>query len=55
MTASRVTPPVEEKGTEIEGAKEAGEVVVSVRGCFSQSLASLRLTDSLLMSPMIEK
>ena len=34
MTASRVTPPVDEKGTDVEGAEEAGRVVVSVCGHF---------------------
>ena len=38
MTASKVTPAANE-----EGAKEAGGVDVSVRGCFGQSWASLSL------------
>ena len=36
MTASRVTPPTEEKGAKVEGVEEVeevGGVVVSVQGC----------------------
>ena len=32
MMASRVTPPAEDKRAEVEGAKEAGGVAVSIRG-----------------------
>jgi len=34
MTASRVTPPTDEKGADVEGAEEVGGVVVSVCGRF---------------------
>jgi len=53
--ASRVTPPAEEKGAEVDGAEEVGGVIVSVRGDFGQSWASLRLTDAQLMAPMMVK
>ena len=33
MMASRVTPPIEEKGAKVEGVEEVGGVVVSVQGC----------------------
>ena len=55
MTTLRVTPPAEEERVDVEGAKEAGGVVISVCGRFSQSWASLCLTDAPLMAPMIEK
>ena len=32
MMAPRVTPPAEDEGAEVEGAKEAGGVAVSIRG-----------------------
>ena len=34
MTASRVTPPVDEEGPDVEGAEEAGGVAVSVHDHF---------------------
>ena len=37
MMASRVTPPIEEEGVEVDGAEKAGGVAVSVRGLFGQS------------------
>ena len=37
MTALRVTPPTDEEGAYVEGAEEAGGVIVSVRGRFGQS------------------
>ena len=43
MIASRVTPPIDEEGADVEGVKKAGGVTISVCGCFSQSWASLRL------------
>ena len=55
MTASRVTPPAEEEGVEIDGAEEAGGVAISVRGRFGRSWASLSLMDALLMAPMTKK
>ena len=36
MTPSRVTPPVDEEGVDVEGAEEAGGVIVSIRGRFSR-------------------
>lgn len=42
--ASRVTPPAEDNEVEVDGAVEAKEVTVSVRGCLSLSYASLRQT-----------
>jgi len=30
VTASKVTPPVEEEGADVDGAKDAGGVVVSI-------------------------
>ena len=44
MMASRVTPPIEDEGVEVDGAIEAGGVVVFVWGSLSLSYASLRLT-----------
>ena len=37
MTASSVTPPTEEEGAEVDGAKWVGGVVISVRGHFGPS------------------
>ena len=37
MTLSRVTPPADEEGADVEGAEEVGGVIVSVRGRFSRS------------------
>ena len=37
ITASKVTPPTDEEGAYVEGAEEAGGVIVSVRGRFGQS------------------
>ena len=35
MTASSVTPPLEEEGAEVDGMEGIGGVVViSIRGCF---------------------
>ena len=34
MTASRVTPPADEEGADVEEAEEVGEVAVSVHGRF---------------------
>ena len=43
MTATRVTTPADEEGADVEGAKEAKVVVVSVYGHFGQSWALLCL------------
>ena len=37
ITTSRVTPPADEEGANVEGAEEVGGVTVSIRGCFGQS------------------
>ena len=37
MMTSRVTPPAEEEGVEVDGVEQARGVVVLVRGRFSQS------------------
>ena len=55
MIASRVTPPVDEEGADVEEAEEAGRVTVSVRGRFSRSWASLRLTIAASMEHMTER
>ena len=34
MTASSVTPPLEEEGAEVDGMEGVGGVIVSVRGRF---------------------
>ena len=44
MTTSRVTPPSDEEGADVEEAEEAGGVVVFVCGLFGRSWVSLRLT-----------
>ena len=55
MMASRVTPPAEEGGAEVDRVKWAGGVAVLVHGYFGQSWASLRRTDTALMALMMEK
>ena len=50
MTASRVTPPVDEKGADVEGAEEAGGVAVSVCGRFGRSWALLHLIGAASMA-----
>ena len=37
MTASRVTPPADEEGADVDGVEEAKGVTVSVRGYFGRS------------------
>ena len=37
MTASRVTPPAEVEGMDVDGGEEAGGVNVSVHGHFGRS------------------
>ena len=41
MMASSVIQPVEDEGTEVDGAVEARGAVVSIRGCLGQSCAEL--------------
>ena len=55
MMASKVTPPVEDKGAEVVGVVEAGGATVSVYVCLGQSWASLRLTVVVSMAPITEK
>ena len=44
MTTSRVIPPADEEGADVEGAKEVGGVAVSVSDYFGRSWASFHLT-----------
>ena len=37
MMASKVTPPTEEEGAEMDGVEDVERVAVSVRGRFGQS------------------
>ena len=54
--ASRVTPPtVEVEGAEEDGTVEATRLVVSIRGCFGRSWASLHQIEPALMAPMMVK
>ena len=53
MTTPRVTPPVEEEGVEVEGTVEGAGLVVSTRGHFGQSWASLHPINLAFMAPMV--
>ena len=55
MMASRVTPPAEEEGAEVDRAEETGGVVITVRSYFSQSWASLHLTVTASIAHIGEK
>ena len=55
MMASRVTPPLEEEGAEVEGMVEAGGSVISVPGRFGRSWTSFRQTNAALIAPMTVK
>ena len=55
MITSRVTPPIEEEGVDVEGAEEVGEVAVCVWGHRSLSYASLRQTVAVSLAPITEK
>ena len=55
MTALRVTPPNDEEGKDVEGAKEAGGVAVFVCGYFNRSWASLCLTVAMSIAHIMEK
>ena len=48
--ASRVTPPMEKEGADVDGAKEARGITVSVHGRFDRSWASLCLIVATLMA-----
>ena len=55
MTASRVTPPANEEGVDVDGPEEAEGVTISIRGHFGRSWASLRLTVAASMTHIVEK
>ena len=44
MIASRVAPPVDEEGVDVEGVEEVRGLAVFVNGCFDRSWVSLHLT-----------
>ena len=52
---SRVTPPAEEEGANVDGVEEAGGVAVSIYGRFGQSQASLCLSVAAIMAHTTEK
>ena len=55
MTASRVIPPIEDEGVDVDGVKEAREATVSVWGRRDLSCASLHLTVAASMAHMTKK
>ena len=55
MTASKVTPPANEEGVDVDGSEEAEGVTVSICGHFGQSWASLRLMVAVSMTHIAEK
>ena len=55
MMASRVTPPAEDKGVEVEGVEEARGVTISVRGHLGHSWATLRQTVAASMAHITKK
>ena len=61
MMALRATPVGKEEWAKVEGAEEEGGIaevarsVVSTRGCFGRSKASLRRTELAHMAPMMVK
>ena len=55
MTTSKVTPPTDEEGANVDGVKEVGGVAVSVRGHFDRNWAPLRLTVATSMAHIAEK
>ena len=55
MTPSRVTPPADEEGADVEGEKEARGVAVSVCDRFGRSWASLHLMGATSMAHIGEK
>ena len=52
MTASKVTPPAEEKGVEVDGAEGVG---VTDLDCHEQNYALLRLTVAAFIAPIMWK
>ena len=55
MMASKVTPPAEDEGAEVDGAVQVRGVTVFVQGHLGLSCAALRLTVAESMAPMAEK
>ena len=55
MSTSKLTPPVDEEGVDVEGVEEAEGATVSVHDCFGQSWASLHLTIATSMAHMTKK
>ena len=55
MMALRVTPPTEDEGAEVDGAKKAGRVVVSIWGHLDLSCTSLCQTIAASMALIIVK
>ena len=55
MIASRVTPPTEEEGADVEGAEEVGGATVYVWSRCGLSYASLYQTVVASMAPITEK
>ena len=53
--ASSVTPPVEDKGVEVDGVVEAGGATIYVWGYLGLSYAVLCLTVAVSMAPITEK
>ena len=53
MIASRVTPPVEEKGVEVDGAEGVGRF--ADLDCLEQNYALLRLTVAAFIAPIMWK
>ena len=55
MMASCVTPPVEDKGVEVDGAVDAEGVAVCVWGCLGLNYAMLCRTVVAFMTHIYEK
>ena len=55
MTTLRVTPPVDEKGADVDRVEEARGADVSVCGHFGRSWASLHLTVAASMAHITRK
>ena len=53
MIASRVTPPAEEKGVEVDGAEGVGRF--ADLDCLEQNYALLRLTVAAFIAPIMWK
>ena len=55
MIALRFTPPADEEGAEVDGAKEVGGATICVWGRCGLSCALLHQTVSASMAPIMEK